>query len=1061
MKTNFLPFSKHVIVLFIFILSLGFTKCVAHNITGCDISYQCTSTQGVYKVTMKVYRDCSFLGICPGCTITPGNLNACTTNSAGWSTQIVGLSSSCAGVNLGGFILTAVSSPGVYDIIKTCNTVSTNCTNCNTRTAGTFSPGIEVYTFEGNVNLNSIPTTCCRIIFSANTCCRAFLSTNSYGGSIQAVCELDRCQTDCNSAPIFTNEATALVCAGADFVYNLGAIDIDGDSLSYAFGQPLQGINSPSQYISPFNVNYPFPYFGAPNANAALPAGLHINSQTGDIMFRPSGIFTSMLVIEVTQWKLIGGIRVNVGKTRRDLQFQTVLCVNNKTPIIKVFNNGVLQSNNLTAFARQQICLDIVAEDLPVTSNNPLTADTTDLSWNNAGLINTYLANATFTRNYILANRATNGPKADSFKFCWTPPTNAIRQLPHLFTVTGTDRFCPLKAFATKGISLVVQNPFVNIETSTKNVFCNNKITNTSINYKVNGINLLSNNVFTVQLSDSLGSFTNATSLATSTSSLLIGSIMVNIPLGLALNKSYSIRVLCSSDSLCDNIVYPISIIQGFTQPIISSNRNSFCKDVNALISAVPVVAGLSYKWYRNNILLSNETSSSFSTDSSSIYKVIVSNAGCSDSSNSLTLVVYPKPKAAFTCPDTICKSDLYNFVVITNNSSVDYGTIGSNWTFSDGTIDNVSNPVKTLLNNNNLTIKLIITSNNNCVDSLNKTVIINQKPNSNFISNTNIQCKNNNIFMFLHDSIAGNTYSWDFGDSTFSSFASPKKTYSKIGTYTVSLIELNTSGCSDTTIKTVNVYPNPMASFQYMSAREQCLKTNNFVFSNNSTIENGTMSYKWVMGENDTIIQQNSSKTFNKKGRYDIYLFCTSNHNCTDLRMNDVTVYDPKIDSIIGNKNPNISLLPYTYSVRNQPSVLFDWTITNGVIISGQGTNSVNVIWSSTGTGLLKARINEAFTCYDSTYLTVNITNVGINSLSLENDLTVYPNPTENFITISNKNNLVSKNYIITNLVGQTVISGKLNLGETIVNLETLQSGMYFLSLDGLSKQSIKIVKE
>jgi hypothetical protein len=140
---------------------------------------------------------------------------------------------------------------------------------------------------------------------------------------------------------------------------------------------------------------------------------------------------------------------------------------------------------------------------------------------------------------------------------------------------------------------------------------------------------------------------------------------------------------------------------------------------------------------------------------------------------------------------------------------------------------------------------------------------------------------------------------------------------------------------------------------------------------------------------------------------------------------------------------------------------VLFDWTITNGIILSGQGTNSVNVTWSSTGTGQLKARINEAYTCYDSTYLTVNITNVGIKNLSLENDLIIFPNPTKTNITINNKINLVGKKYIITNVIGQTVISGKLNLNETTVNLETLQSGMYFLSLDGLSKQSIKVIKE
>jgi hypothetical protein len=50
---------------------------------------------------------------------------------------------------------------------------------------------------------------------------------------------VNRCQTPCNSAPVFTNDAAALVCAGADFVYNLGAVDPDGDSLSYSFAESL------------------------------------------------------------------------------------------------------------------------------------------------------------------------------------------------------------------------------------------------------------------------------------------------------------------------------------------------------------------------------------------------------------------------------------------------------------------------------------------------------------------------------------------------------------------------------------------------------------------------------------------------------------------------------------------------------------------------------------------------------------------------------------------------------------------------------------------------------
>ncbi|MBJ7428480.1 MAG: hypothetical protein JHD28_05925, partial [Bacteroidia bacterium] len=52
-------------------------------------------------------------------------------------------------------------------------------------------------------------------------------------------------------------------------------------------------------------------------------------------------------------------------------------------------------------------------------------------------------------------------------------------------------------------------------------------------------------------------------------------------------------------------------------------------------------------------------------------------------------------------------------------------------------------------------------------------------------------------------------------------------------------------------------------------------------------------------------------------------------------------------------------------------------------------------------------------------------------------------------------------KKYIITNLIGQTILSGKLNMDETIVNIENFQSGVYMLSIDGMNKQSIKVIRE
>ena len=1229
---------KHFCILATILLSLLLFQSKASHLVGSDISYKCTSTPNVYTVTMKIYRDCAGIPLCSGCTnaIPNGTVAGCTTASSGFSTQIIGATAPYVGVNYGSFTLNIVSSSSGYDIIQLCNSVQTICTNCNTRTAGTFSPGIEVYTYEGNVDLSSLPTACCNVILGANTCCRNGATTTIIPGSYQTVCIVNRCQSTCNSAPIFTNDAIPLICAGIDIVYNLGAMDPDGDSLSYAFGESYQGINSVVSYVPPFRKTNPFPYLNSPDSVSTYPGGLRIDPITGDIIFRAVGVFVTFLVIEVTQWKLVSGVRVNVGITRRDVQFQTNLCLPNKSPIIKVYKNNLLQYgvNNYIATAGSQLCLDIVTEDqfqLPNSTNGNVTilADTTDMNWNNPSLYFSVMGNATFTRNYILSQRTINGPKADSFKFCWTPPLSAIRQEPYLFTVKGTDRTCA-KAFVIRGITIKVETPItILIDNTTKNTFCNNRITSTNLNYRISRINLLSSNIFTVQLSDSSGSFTNATNIGTKTTTDSIGIIPISIPTGLFLNRNYKIRVNSSSDTINLGTAYAISLVAGFSTPVITNNRDSFCKGLVSTFKVTPNTAGLTFKWLKNNVIIANETKDSLLADSAYTYRAIVSNTGCSDTSNAKYLTVYPKPIVNYTAPTYVCLKNANATINLLNTSSINSGIMSYNWKYSDNTTSNLFNPSKTVTDTGNLVVKLIATSNNGCVDSMSKTVNIRKAPvalfytydtaqcitnnyfefwnqsvdnglsnqytwnfgvGSNVISNNLIryfsynyagiftvklialssnfcadtatqfvtvadkatavnfainkiaQCLNNNNFIFTnqstpnnsslkykwdfgngdtstlqsptyHYSILGgtsvklvvtannecldsitkfisvnaeavanfsiantaqcltgnnfsftnsstnsNTQTWDFGDVSNSTVLNPTKTYTNAGSFAVKLVAKNNANCNDSITKNVTVYPSANLSFGINNA-SQCLKNNVFNFTNTSSISSGSATYKWVLGEADTTT--NTSKTFTQIGNYKIYLLSLTNQNCADTFSKDIVVKaSPTIGTITGNVAPNSISTPFAYSVLSQANSTYNWT-TTGTIQSGQGTNAVSVIWPSTGTGNLKAQITNANNCTDSTNLLVNITSVGMNNLSLENDLKVYPNPTKTSITITNKTNLAGKKYIITNLVGQTLLSGKLNFDDTIVNIETLQSGLYLLSIDGINKQSIKVIKE
>jgi PKD repeat protein len=1364
----------------------------ASHFGGCDISYTCTSTPNIYKVTMKIYRDCSGVFYCTSCAnpIPNGNVSGCTTATESFTNTITGATGTFTGINYGSFTLNAVATTGI-DIVQTCTSLKTICTNCNTRTAGTYSPGVEVYVFEGNVNLSSIPAACCKVILGTSTCCWNGAITTFVPGSFYSEAILDRCQTTCNSAPIFTNNATPVICSGVDYVYNLGAIDPDGDSLSYEFAPSLQAANTNVNYYAPYSPSYPFPYLGAPNPNAAFPAGFRIDPSTGDVRFRPIGIFVTSLVIVVTQWKQIAGIWTNIGYSKREAQFQTKFCANSIAPKIKIYKEGILQSTNkFNTMGGVPFCLDIVCQD---QQDSLISADTTDLTWNNPGLYSSAMSNAIFTRNYILAQRGMNGPKADSFKFCWTPPITAIRSTPYSFTVNGTDRSCPIKNSLINSINLTVK-PLTQIRIDsivTIRIFCNDRTTNPNVKYQTTGLSLLGNNVFTVQLSDSLGSFTNASTIGTKASTDTTGLIAVVIPANLPINKNYKIRVNCSSDTSFKGNEMSISFVNGFAKPTITSNKDSLCAGLTVFLQASPIGSDYTYKWLKNNQIITNATNDNFTINNDSNYQVIVSNAGCTDTSLVKKITTFPKPIANIGL-STFCASP--NPVNIVNSSTIASGTMSYYWTFSDSTFSTALSPNKIFTDSGSINANLVVTSNLNCKDSVTKTITISLMPKANFTINDTLQCITGNKFELNNTSLGPIiNYNWSFGDNSFSANSNPSKTYTNSGNFSIKLKASN-NGCADSIIKPITVVAkasnvnfsinqgtqcfngnnfvftnnsapnnsslnyfwtfgngdtsilrspnitfngtgtfavklkvtsnnkcvdsftnnvivkaNPMASFSindtiqcitgnkfdfinssigtnntytwafgdnsstisinpfktYTNAGNylvklittsngcldsiikpitvvakasnvnfstnqgtQCFNGNNFVFTNNSTPSNSSLNYFWTFGNGDTSTLRSTIITFNSVGTYAIKLKVTSNKECVDSFTNNVIVnahpkanfnindtlqcitgnkfsllnsttggstytwnfgdntinnnvnnskvyinagnyaikliastangcsdsiiknvnvvakatnvdfsvnqmsqclrgnnfvftnsstpnnttlsylwtFDnfltstlrnptnfsttklglipvslvvvangkcidsiaknimvnpsPQIGTILGNTSPNSNIVPFTYSVLNQANSTYSWNTNNGTIQSGQGTNQISVLFTNAGNAKITAQITDNNSCTDSTSLNLAVT-VGINELSLEHDLKVFPNPTKSTLTITNKTNIFGKKYIITNLIGQTILSGKLNLDETIINTESLTNGVYLLSVEGLNKQAIKIIKE
>jgi hypothetical protein len=436
----------------LFALLFNANNTSANHLIGTDISYQCTTTPGIYLVTARIYRDCSNSQFCPNCPTGLSPTCGIQFSVSGAISSSIIPSSPCSGVGFGAITLNVNTSVSGFDIVQLCNIGKTVCTNCGSRTPGTFSPGIEVYQFSGNVNLTTIPSSCCFIELSYQTCCRPYgISTIANSGDVVffANAIINRCASPCNNAPTFYSNPTLIGCSGQDFYYNIGAVDPDGDSLSYALVDAKTSIYNSVPYLTPYNGQNPAVPPGLP------PNGTFFDPINGTIRFKPIGSYAAPIVVEVRQWRNIANVPTLMGVTARDMLFYSQVCTPNNTPDLKVYNkdgSNIIQPLyfNHGVCAGNELCFIVVATDKDSLS------DSTNLAWNAPA--NLVSKGATFTRLYDSTTRQINGPRQDSMLFCWTPSLTDTFATPLYFLVTAKDNVCPLPGKKIQAFSITVKN---------------------------------------------------------------------------------------------------------------------------------------------------------------------------------------------------------------------------------------------------------------------------------------------------------------------------------------------------------------------------------------------------------------------------------------------------------------------------------------------------------------------------------------------------------------------------------------------------------------------------
>ncbi len=309
-----------------------------------------------------------------------------------------------------------------------------------------------------------------------------------------------------------------------------------------------------------------------------------------------------------------------------------------------------------------------------------------------------------------------------------------------------------------------------------------------------------------------------------------------------------------------------------------------------------------SYRWFFGDGDSSAFTNPVHVYDTSGTMEVtliINSGNGCPDTVVQ-NITIYDNPEVDFGFENTCFNQQPVQF---SDSTTVLSGTIiGTLWDFGDGNTATSLNPFHSYASPGLYTVKLIKTSSNGCVDSMQYNLSVFAEPRSNF----NYQrlsadsCTVPQMIQFNDLSTDAQGWYWDFDFSNnpgqnISTVSNPVFNFTQFGLYDVALITTNQFGCADTLIRTIPIRPVPNAGFRVDSLMGcqpltvQFEDTSGYNFAG----PGGITSWFWDFGDGSISTAQNPQHIYLDQGSFTPTLVVTTDGGCSDTLIGTpITVY-------------------------------------------------------------------------------------------------------------------------------------------------------------------------
>jgi len=408
-----------------------------------------------------------------------------------------------------------------------------------------------------------------------------------------------------------------------------------------------------------------------------------------------------------------------------------------------------------------------------------------------------------------------------------------------------------------------------------------------------------------------------------------------------------------------DTVIVKAAVLDSTLQ-LIGLDTYCFGDPLGAILK---VHAADSIQWYRNGLPIPGATQTTYQvTQSGAYFATVFSFVGCSSNTPVKNITVHDNPVAGFNITSASSQCFNNNQFVFANTSTIPSGTISYNWNFGDGNTSTATNANHSYTQTGTYIIKLLVTSNNGCVDSFFRTVNVFPNASVSFSVDKNAQCFAGNKFTFTNTTTveAGALlqYFWTLGDGNTSTSQDVVHSYTLPGTYNVILLVNTDKGCADNISQAVTVHPDPVAGFVVNSA-QQCFGGNDFVLTNTTSILSGTLQYNWNFGDGNTATTMNVNHSYVQSGDYRIKMLATSGNGCADSTYIDVKIFPyPLADFLV--RDPaciNQEVLMTNKTLNNtSSSLLYFWDFGNAQSSSLQ---SPHYSYPTAGNFILKLSVS------------------------------------------------------------------------------------------------------